>query len=105
MTNCETIIASIVGHYGEEEQLVQTAEEASELAKAALKRRKALTGYVPFEIIGETRNALAEEIADVLIMIDQLLYVEGFEEKVNKIKEEKLRRQVQRMKGVSENDD
>lgn len=96
-------IAFIVGYYGEEEQLIQTAEEASELAQAAIKRRKALNGYMSPDKLIATRDALAEEIADTLIMIEQIVYVEGFEEKVKKIIDEKIKRQMDRIKAVTDN--
>ena len=43
---------------------------------------------------------LTEEIADVLIMIEQITYAEGFEDDVRKIIDEKISRQLDRIKGV-----
>ena len=72
MTDAEKI-QFIVGYYGLENQLVQTAEEAAELTKAAIKRHKALKEEdVPLEDRISTQAALVEEIADVMIMIRQI---------------------------------
>lgn len=51
---------------GEPELLAQLAEEAAELAQAALKLRRALDGTNPTPIsINRCREALAEEYTDV----------------------------------------
>lgn len=64
-------------HLGMNEILCQLAEEASELAQAALKLRRAYDGKNPTpKTVEECINALLEESADVdlcLIMICQLL--------------------------------
>ena len=90
MTNYNSAIPYIANVYGEEEQLTQLAEESAELAQAALKRRKAQIGQTKY---GNTRDALAEEIADTLIMIEQIVYLEGFEDGISlsiSIREPKL---------------
>lgn len=88
----------IAGCYGEEEQLIQLSEESAELIQAAIKRRKAITRQAQY---GNTRDALAEEIADTLIMIEQIVYLEGFEDDVRRIIVEKLNRQISRIKGAT----
>lgn len=56
-----------------EEILCQLAEEAAELAQAALKLRRAITGDNPTHIPKEeAQNALTEEIADVELALDAL---------------------------------
>lgn len=97
MINYTDAIPYILGFYGEEKQLIQTAEEAAELAQAALKRHKAITGQTKHD---NTREHLAEEIADVLIMIEQITYAEGFEDDARRIIDEKISRQIGRIKGV-----
>ena len=92
-------IAFIVGYYGEEEQLVQTAEEAAELGKAAIKLRKdRMDEGTPAKELAAARFALAEEIADILIMTDQMIYVEGLEHDVQRIMDEKIERQLERIR-------
>lgn len=96
----ESAIALIEGRYGEENQLVQTAEECAELAKAAIKRYRVLAAQAPCsESFAASRAALIEEIADVLIMIDQIVYAEDFENDVWKMVDRKIERQLKRIRG------
>ena len=102
MTDAEKI-QFIVGYYGLENQLIQAAEESAELAKAAIKRHKALKEEdTPLEERISTQAALVEEIADVMIMIRQIVYAEGIEDDVELVINEKLDRQMERIKTVSE---
>ncbi len=97
--NFERSIRDIAEHYGEYEQLIQTAEECSELAKAALKLRRA---YADPDVDAETqmnsKAVLYGEIADVLIMCEQLMHLEGCAGDVMHIISEKLKRQMERIK-------
>ena len=96
----ESAIALIEGRYGEESQLIQTAEECDELAHAALKRYRVLAAQAPSaESLTTSRAALIEEIADVLIMIDQIVYAEDFENDVWKMVDRKIERQLERIRG------
>lgn len=96
----ESAIALIEGRYGEESQLIQTAEECAELAKAAIKRYRVLAAQDPSsESLAASRAALIEEIADVLIMIDQIVYIEDFENDVWKMVDHKIERQLERIRG------
>ena len=62
----EEKITIIQAHLDDAELLTQLAEEAAELAKAALKLRRAITGKNPTPVSkAEALSALAEEIADV----------------------------------------
>lgn len=98
MINYTDAIPYIANVYGEEEQLIKTAEETAELAQAAIKHRHSLISN-DAESKSKSRQHLAEEIADVLIMIEQITYAEGFEDDVRKIIDEKIRRQIDRIKG------
>lgn len=100
MVNYNNSIPYIAGVYGEENQLIQTAEEAAELAQAALKRHKCLINKnTPVEERIATCEHLAEEIADVLIMCEQIIYLEDFENRVREIIDSKIQRQINRIKG------
>lgn len=58
-------------HLSEEDILCQLAEEASELAQAALKLRRALGGTNPTPINAKAaKNNLLEEIADIALILD-----------------------------------
>lgn len=100
--NYEKNITFIADHYGETEQLIQTAEECSELSRAALKLRRAYADPdADAETLRSSVAALYGEIADVLIMCEQLMYLEGCGGDVMRIVGEKLTRQVERIKAVS----
>lgn len=68
----------IAGYLGEPEVLAQLAEEAAELAQAALKMRRAITGKNPTpKSVEECQAALMEEMADVTVCAGQLGYLDG----------------------------
>lgn len=61
----------------QEEILAQLAEEASELAQAALKLRRAMDMVNPTPVsMQEAGNRLVEEIADVIVVENQLLGID-----------------------------
>ena len=61
---------------GVENILCQLAEESSELSQACLKYRRALNGLTPKTKEEEIDN-LIEEMADVLLNIEQIYYLLG----------------------------
>lgn len=86
-------IKTIADYYGKENQLQQLSEECCELSVEAhhhLRNRG-------------TRSELAGEIADVLIMLEQIIYLEDFTDKeIEELKNEKISRQIRRIKNESE---
>ena len=66
-----TDIEFIASKLSREDILCQLAEEAAELAQAALKLRRAITGTnpTPVSVLGAKR-ALNEEIADVAVALE-----------------------------------
>ena len=88
-------IIAIASYYGKAPQLRMLAEECSELAKEALKAIRSK---------GDNRNALIEEMADVEIMMEQNRYLWSISyEEIFKVKEEKLARQLERIRIEKEN--
>ena len=99
----------------EEKELLQTAineygcclqqdvaiEEMSELTKAIIKFRRSFVGFNQQRISPELKEVLrsdiAEEVADVLIMMEQLKLIYDIEEDVEKWKEKKLNRLKERL--------
>lgn len=78
------------------ELLAGLAEECGELTQAALKYRRALYGENPIPIDHEQAyDNLCEEIADVLLYLDQIPYNKAF---VREIKDAKLARWKDRLK-------
>jgi NTP pyrophosphatase (non-canonical NTP hydrolase) len=82
------MIKKIADHYGFENQKEKLLEELEELEEA-------LTDNMPIE-------DLITELADVQIMTEQIVYLLGIEEEVEKEREFKLTRQAKRMEGESE---
>ena len=80
-------IKTIADHYGIKKQLRQLAEECSELAvEASHSARKGTTVKI------------IEEMADVLIMMEQIVYLSGIDRKdIDECIQYKLDRQMKRM--------
>ena len=72
-------------HYGEESQKKQAIEECSELIQAICK-----------DMRGKEHN-VEEEVADVLIMLEQLTHIYD-NDKIEKYREEKINRLTRMMK-------
>lgn len=91
MKNAITIIAM---HYGMKAQSMQTCEECAELIQAVSKLTR---GVTEMRIL-----ALVEEIADVRIMMSQLMQLYGIPEtEIATLVERKLQRQLERIKAES----
>jgi CRISPR/Cas system-associated protein Cas5 (RAMP superfamily) len=87
----------------ETDVLMQLAEEAAELSKAALKIARVLRGrnYTPVTIV-EAEAALIEEIADVNIAVDVALRKRKLPyDRVAEIEDEKILRWAKRLKEAS----
>ena len=83
-------IATIATHYGMKAQSMQACEECAELIQAVSKLTR---GVTEMRIL-----ALVEEIADVRIMMSQLMQFYGIPEpEVSERIDEKLKRQLERI--------
>ena len=97
----EAKIQRIFKHYGELSQLAKTQEELKELDEAIQKlvdlRKddKRTTFYVTERDF--LKDHIAEELADVRIMLDQIEYGLGIEKRCADWREFKLNRQLKRM--------
>ena len=91
MKNAITIIAM---HYGVKAQSMQTCEECAELIQAVSKLTREVT---EIRIL-----SLVEEIADVRIMMSQMMQLYGIPEpEVSERIDEKLKRQLERIREAS----
>lgn len=89
------ILKAAVDTWGESDQTDKMLEEMSELAKALLKLRqwrKALTGYSEGD---KHQNDVLEEMADVRIMLDQMVIIHGNTDKIEAKKLERLKTRVE----------
>ncbi len=90
-------IQKIADHYGYESQSRQLIEEMAELTQAI---NKAWRCRYDYEDRIEKKRDIAEEIADVTIMIEQMKYLLQISDAdIDKIVEQKIYRQLQRIKG------
>lgn len=84
------VYARALDHFGEENQLVVALEELSECQKEIC---KVLRGYCDV-------NHLSEEIADSLIMLEQVIYIFGLNCLVDMEMERKIQRLEKRIGGA-----
>ena len=97
MTDLETKkIYEIADKLGKEEILCQLSEECSELIQACLKYRRIMKGLTP-KTEDEVKGNLFEELADVLLNIQQVMYLfsdedEKVEESIKSIQSYKTNR-------------
>lgn len=78
----------IAKHFGLDKQKNQLIEEMAELTQAICKCKRAQTTFSP---------NLIEEIADVKLVIEQLIYLLACEEDVIAIEKQKIRRTLERI--------
>ena len=90
------LIEQIARHYGIERQCRQTIEEMAELTQAITKFWK--YGGDDAQQLRGLKNAIAEEIGDVEIMLEQLKILFRIESDVAEHRAFKLIRQLERMK-------
>ena len=90
------LIEQIARHYGIEPQCRQTIEEMAELTQAITKFWK--YGGDDAQQLRGLKNAIAEEIGDVEIMLEQLKILFRIESDVAEHRALKLIRQLERMK-------
>lgn len=98
-------IDTIREHLDQAELLAQLAEEAAELAKAALKLRRVYTGVNPTPVTGkEAFQNLLEEMADVSVCIHALDFDRGENlSQVQRIMLSKTERWAARLEGGTDN--
>lgn len=93
-------LLKIINHYGVNAQQRQLAEEAFELQEAITTHelKKFSPSGIPITEIVETREHIAEEIADVAVMLKQFQYHYGIEnEFIIALMRGKVNRQLERI--------
>lgn len=84
----DALYQQVFDKWGKDAQLTVVIEELSELIKEVCKDKRGIGN----------ESYIAEELADVEIMCEQLRFIFGFGEKVDQWKEYKLRRLAERLK-------
>ena len=96
-------LIEIADTYGIGPQSDMMIEEMSELTKAILKHRRAKLGR---KGIGQTINDIVDEIADVQIMLRQIIYLydkyidDEIADMIEQRIDQKLDRQIERIRGA-----
>lgn len=94
------VLQNAVDTYGKEAQVDVAIEEMSELIKALLKNRRAEHSPQAWDY-EKTRQNIFEEIADVVIMLTQLLMIFGGRDAVQKAIDAKVERLSTRLTGAA----
>lgn len=87
--------------YGKEPQVDMAIEEMSELTKVLLKHRRAEKNPAAWNY-ERTRQNILEETADVIIMLTQIIMIYGGRDRVQKIIDDKVKRQKKRLEAAKE---
>lgn len=96
MNREEEIMQKAIDTYGAENQCLKVVEEMSELTKALMKVRFVKKGGVQYDIL---LDSIAEEMADVEIMLEQLHMIYQNDNKVNEYRQKKIERLERRLNG------
>lgn len=94
-------LLKIISHYGVNAQQRQLAEEVFELQEAITTHevKKFSSSGIPITEIVETKEHIAEEIADVLNLLSQFVaYYKLDEDEIYEIAYKKVARQLERIK-------
>lgn len=95
----QEVLQQAVDVYGTEAQVDMAIEEMSELTKALLKYRRGMHSANDFEL-DRAKQGIYEEIADVIIMLLQLIIIYGGREDIYKDIVYKVERLEKRLKGA-----
>lgn len=94
-------LLKIINHYGVNAQQRQLAEEVFELQEAITTHevKKFSSSGIPITEIVETREHIAEEIADVLVLLFQFNEYYGLDiDDISKVMDNKIKRQLERIR-------
>ena len=95
MIGIDTTAKMILDHYGQQKQYLQAVQELSELILLLAAR--------PDQRKADYKRKVTQEIADSLVMIEQIRIANGIKDKeVNAVVAEKLSRQLGRIKKEAE---
>ena len=94
-------LTKIISHYGVNDQQRKLAEEVFELQEAITTHelKNSVSYEIPLTEIVETKEHIAEEIADVAVMLKQFrIYYNISDKTINTIMRKKIARQLERIK-------
>ena len=94
-------LLKIIEHYGVNAQQRQFAEEVFELQEAITQHelKESVSYEIPLTELTDTREHIAEEIADVLVLLFQFNEYYGLDiDDISKMMDNKIKRQLERIK-------
>lgn len=94
-------LLKIISHYGVNAQQRQLAEEVFELQEAITTHelKNSVSYEIPITEIVETKEHIAEEIADVAVLLNQFIdYYDLDSGKIQELADYKIKRQLERIK-------
>lgn len=94
-------LLKIIKHYGINAQQRQLVEEVFELQEAITQHelKESVSYEIPLTELTDTREHIAEEIADVAVMLKQFrIYYNISDKTINTIMRKKVNRQLERIK-------
>ena len=97
----EEQLLKIINHYGVNDQQRQLAEEVFELQEAITiyELKNSVQYEMPLTELLATKEHLTEECADVIVMLLQfMLYYDIDTDELNKMIDQKIKRQLERIK-------
>ena len=96
-------LLKIINHYGIENQKRKFSEEADELRDAIVEYQKMFRVVSPTILNNQYKKHIAEEIADVMVMLEQIrLHYEISLNDIKNIGKQKVKRQLKRMEKENE---
>ena len=91
-------LLQIINHYGIKHQLKYIHSEYFELDEVITQREYQTKDKKPYELVEFEKAHIIEEIADIEVMLDQFkAYYDIGQEEINKVKDYKIKRQLERI--------
>lgn len=91
-------LLQIINHYGIKHQLKYIHSEYFELDEIITQREYQTKDKKPYELVEFEKAHIIEEIADIEVMLDQFkAYYDIGQEEINKVKDYKIKRQLERI--------
>ena len=91
-------LLKIINHYGIKHQLKYIHSEYFELDEVITQREYQTKDKKPYELVEFEKAHIIEEIADIEVMLDQFkAYYDIGQEEINKVKDYKIKRQLERI--------
>ncbi len=103
MINCSEKYKDIALRYGLANQINRLVEECSELIQAVMKYKRITESKgLELEKLMLAKENIIEELADVCVIMEQIIYLFGCKREVEKTADLKIMRQIKRINDKTE---